>query len=84
MVAEFLVSPNRRRMVSKVRIGSLGIRQLRFLGWQDYDGPAQITVSKHPLRAGWVIPGTDPIIDDERNHATGTFALGVSRDIPGT
>lgn len=81
MVAEFLLSPNRRRMVSKVKLGAVGIRQLRALGWMDYDGPAQVTVGKHPRKRGWIIPGTDPVIDDERLAITGTFDLGVPRTV---
>jgi hypothetical protein len=81
MVSEFLLSPNRRRMASKVRIGAVATRQLRALGWMDYDGPAQITVSKHPRCRGWIIPGTDPIIDDERLQITGTYALGLPRTV---
>lgn len=82
MVAEYLLSPNRRRLVNKVKLGALGIRQLRFLGWQDYDGPAHVTASKtHPTRSGWVVPGTDPIIDDERLQITGAYALGIPRTV---
>lgn len=82
MAAEYLLSPNRRRLANKVKLGALGIRQLRFLGWTDYDGPAHVTNSKtHPTRSGWVVPGTDPYIDQERMDRTGTILLAVPREI---
>lgn len=78
MPGEYLLSPMRRRLASKVKLGKQGIQQLRKLGWTDYEGPAHVTLSKkHPARTGWVVPGTDPDIDQERMDRTGTMLLGT-------
>lgn len=108
VAAPRLMSPNRRRIVDVVSMGAAAVKQLRGLGWKDYEGPAEATTAldeqatpevfdamgiEHDpekdvhttgyvhigTRNGWVIPGTDPIVDAERLTITGMATLGDGR-----
>jgi hypothetical protein len=59
------------------------------LGWTEYSGPATATASldergpetakKHPgTRNGWIMPGTDPAVDELRFTRTGVRELGYA------
>ena len=82
-VTDRLVSPSRRRVVALFGRSESFEANLRTLGWTDYSGPG-ITTSgqdEHGIssadifpgsRNGWVIPGTDPVLDASRSTLTGS------------
>lgn len=76
-----LISPNRRRIVTDGAYTVNTLMQLRALGWADYAGPATATSGLTRTTAGWVVPGTDPVVDKARFVATGIGALGLNEPV---
>lgn len=79
-MADRIISPQRRRIVEKAKARPETVAQLKLLGWDDYEGPAEVTSSdQHIALNGWIIFGSDRNVDAERRERTGTFSLAAER-----
>ena len=76
-----LISPNRRRIADDRTTDIATMTQLRSLGWTEYTGTADTTTGHTRTTSGWIIPGSDPLVDKARFALTGTGLLGTKEPV---